>query len=112
MCAHMHTITIKDSSTINVYFKLQHTYVAARLSNLSNMYAHVWGMHVGDERVCGRVSAAAFVSHFHKESSFRSHLKTFFFCDGVFTCWLCVEVGDLTGAGLGLGSHCLCMTVL
>lgn len=36
----------------------------------------------------------------------------FFFGDGVFTCRLCVEVGDLMGAGLGLGSHCLCMTVL
>lgn len=74
------------------------------------MRAHV-RVHGGDETVCGKVSPAASVSHLHKVSSFKSHLKTFF-GDGVFMCRLCVEVGDLTGAGLGLGSHCLCMTVL
>lgn len=73
--------------------------------------SHVWGTCVGDERGCGKVSATSFVSHLHEESLFRSLLKTFFFFfgNGVFTC---VEVGDLTGAGLGRESHCLCMTVL
>lgn len=87
------------------------------LNSSTRMWLHIYPCHMraharvhgGDETVCEKVSAAAFVSHLHKVSSFGSHLKTFF---GVFTCRLCVEVGDLTGAGLGLGSHCLCMTVL
>lgn len=55
----LHAITIKERSTINVYFKLQHTYVAAHLS-VEHAHVHVH-IHVcaGDETEWWKVSAAA-----------------------------------------------------
>lgn len=53
----VHAIAIKERSTINVYFKLQHTYVAAHLC-VEHAHAHVH-VCVGDETECGKVSAAA-----------------------------------------------------